>query len=136
MGLHCIVKGCKKFANKKLFFRVPENLTNVWYKIINREDFTPSRNSRICSDHFSPNDIVKSRFLRKGAEPKIKIIAGILYFFLFFAIKTKYTYQYAFIHTYLHFCLIIMSYFIGFWFYIWVARSLGMYNVQCTIFKL
>ena len=83
MGLHCIVKGCKKIANKKLFFRVPENLTNVWYKIINREDFTPSRNSRICSDHFSPNDIVNSRFLRKGAEPKIKIIAGILYFFYF-----------------------------------------------------
>ena len=43
-----------------------------------------------------------------------------------------------------HFCLIIMSCFIGFWIYwkrnlsyIWVGRSdFGMYNVQCTIFKL
>ena len=72
MGLHCIVKGCKKLANKKHFFKVPENLTNVfWFEVINRENFTPSRNSRICSENFSPNDIVNNRFLRKGAEPKL-----------------------------------------------------------------
>ena len=82
MGVHCIVKDCKKLANKKHFFKVPENLTNVWLQVINRDNFTPARNSRICSDHFSPNDIINNRFLRKGAEPKISIIAGILYFFL------------------------------------------------------
>ena len=73
MTRKCCVSACTKDA--KHLFKLPEILTTSWLKVINRPGWTPSRNSRICSQHFSPNDIVNYRFLRRGAEPRGSIIA-------------------------------------------------------------
>ena len=67
MTRKCCVSACTKDA--KHLFKLPEILTTSWLKVINRPGWTPSRNSRICSQHFSPNNIVNYRFLRRGAEP-------------------------------------------------------------------
>ena len=75
MTRKCCVSACIQDA--KHLFKLPEILTRSWLKVINRPGWTPSRNSTICSQHFSPNDIVNDRFLRRGAEPRGSILANL-----------------------------------------------------------
>lgn len=53
----CSAAGCKSRKDKdckKSFYRIPvdKSQRERWISAINREDWTPTTYSRICSDHF------------------------------------------------------------------------------------
>ncbi|XP_014275423.1 THAP domain-containing protein 1 [Halyomorpha halys] len=56
----CSAFGCTKRTgrDKVRFHRIPVDpkLRALWIKAINRKDWTPTTNCRICSDHFLPSD--------------------------------------------------------------------------------
>ena len=81
MGRQCCVSSCTQDA--KPMFRVPEILSTPWMRIIDRPGWEPRKHTRICSKHFSPNDVINYRFLRQGAEPRETIISGIYIHLLF-----------------------------------------------------
>ncbi|XP_014290271.1 uncharacterized protein [Halyomorpha halys] len=78
--VNCSVFGCTKRTGKDKvsFHRIPLNpeLKALWVKAINRENWTPTTNCRICSDHFLPSDFNRTyhsgiSHLREGAVPSI-----------------------------------------------------------------
>ncbi|XP_014290273.1 THAP domain-containing protein 1 [Halyomorpha halys] len=80
MVTSCSVFGCTKRSGKDKvsFHRIPLNpeLRDLWIKAINRKNWTPSSNSKICSDHFLPSDFNLTYHsgiphLREGAIPSV-----------------------------------------------------------------
>ena len=57
-------------------FKLPEKISNAWLQVINRPDWVPTKKTKICSRHFSANDIVSGRYLRLGAIPKPTVLPG------------------------------------------------------------
>jgi hypothetical protein len=72
---NCIVKSCNSTNNSSdttSFFSIPANYGGEWLKVIGRGDsWTPKKNSKICSKHFSPHMIVNKR-LQPGAIPHVE----------------------------------------------------------------
>ncbi|CAH0731426.1 unnamed protein product, partial [Brenthis ino] len=83
--MKCCVIGCKSYTddrnnvdgNKVSFHSFPSDviLRNQWVHSINREGWTPSKYSKICSLHFDKEDIIKTnkgyKKIREGAYPKV-----------------------------------------------------------------
>nr|XP_014278099.1 THAP domain-containing protein 4-like isoform X2 [Halyomorpha halys] len=76
----CSVLRCtnRTGRNKVTFHRIPVDpeLRTQWIKAINRKNWTPAPNSRICSDHFVPSDFNMTyhsqiAHLREGVIPSI-----------------------------------------------------------------
>ena len=77
--MKCSVKECKP-GNSVKYFSFPEEITNAWIIIVNKPEWTPSKRDKICSQHFSPGDIVSGRFLRKGAVPTKTVFPGYYFY--------------------------------------------------------
>lgn len=75
MPTSCSVIGCKSRANagpKKQFFRFPQKRPKVlqqWLMVLDRLDWTPKPSSKICSDHFAPEDFI---FRPNVSIPRLK----------------------------------------------------------------
>ncbi|XP_040077792.1 peroxynitrite isomerase THAP4 [Ixodes scapularis] len=70
----CCAVGCSsRFKDGKRLFRVPSGKRDVarreeWLRRINRKNFTPSGQTRLCEDHFTPD-----AFERHRADGKRKL---------------------------------------------------------------
>ncbi|XP_014271233.1 uncharacterized protein [Halyomorpha halys] len=82
MGGNCIVYGCKNRKevsnpSKLTFHRFTVNpeLKDKWIKAIRRENWEPSKNTHICSEHFKEEDFDKTSpfrtYLKKNAVPSV-----------------------------------------------------------------
>ena len=74
IGRSCAVSGCatneKTKSSKIILFSIPSEYTQDWRRVINKPDYwLPRPNSKICSLHFTPGDIVGKK-LRPGALPQ------------------------------------------------------------------
>lgn len=72
MSRFCVVEHCSsrsKTDKQLIFFRFPSNFDPGWRTLIQKPiGWVPKPNTRICSLHFRPTDIV-GRKLRPGAIP-------------------------------------------------------------------
>uniref|UniRef100_A0A3B3HDE6 THAP domain-containing protein 1 n=1 Tax=Oryzias latipes TaxID=8090 RepID=A0A3B3HDE6_ORYLA len=77
---HCCVPLCansSKYNSSISFHSFPKDMSvrAEWIVRVRREDFTPSKTSRVCSRHFQKGDFVnnpgKLRKLKKGAIPTL-----------------------------------------------------------------
>ena len=67
----CCVSYCKsKSGENVVLFSVPLDISPEWTSVINREDFKPSKHTKICSLHFTQECIFGKRLLA-GAVPTI-----------------------------------------------------------------
>ncbi|CAI6348378.1 unnamed protein product [Macrosiphum euphorbiae] len=71
MPMTCCVEKCSSRGNRKAnspgklhFFGFPsdEVKKQMWVKAIKRENFVPTRYSKICSKHFTNNDFYQGYF--------------------------------------------------------------------------
>ena len=96
----CVIIGCAngalkgKYSDKNVSMHAfpldDQELCEKWVKAIRRQNFVPSKHSRLCSSHFQPSDLIEhsadtnvsrqrqhkdrklaKRYLRKGAIPSI-----------------------------------------------------------------
>lgn len=77
----CAADACNSNSDrgpKKLLFRFPsvrdEKRRNVWKRAVCRENFVPSENSRLCEDHFAPDQYIGKdgpKLLKPTAVPTI-----------------------------------------------------------------
>ena len=69
---YCAVNSCKTNSKNKdksvQLFKFPSTFTENWRRVVNKGDWTPKTNSRICSLHFARDDIIRNT-LRDGALP-------------------------------------------------------------------
>ena len=71
----CAVTGCsttlKTKAHNVHLFAIPLNISADWRRVLKKPDgWTPKKNSKICSKHFTPGDMTPGgRKLRPGAIP-------------------------------------------------------------------
>jgi len=71
----CCVAGCKNTSCCEMlhFFTFPKTKERTeWIKFAEREDWTPSKYSTICSDHFCSQRKNEKKHLRKGAVPTFR----------------------------------------------------------------
>ena len=70
---YCSVSGCENKTGKSglsfFSFSKDKRLKEEWVKFINRSDWAPKPNSKICSAHFSPHCITANNHLRSGSVP-------------------------------------------------------------------
>ncbi|XP_023342558.1 zinc finger protein 64 [Eurytemora carolleeae] len=68
--LYCAVRSCTSNSSYSglRFFSFPKELDSAWTKVVDREDWVPKKNSKICSLHFRTRDIT-GRHIRQGAIP-------------------------------------------------------------------
>ncbi|GAB1860441.1 THAP-type domain-containing protein [Camponotus japonicus] len=82
MPMTCCVRGCRNRASKKdniQYFSFPfkdERRLMAWINAINRPQWTPTKNSRICSQHFTRNDYLDRpggyvKHLKYNAVPSV-----------------------------------------------------------------
>lgn len=79
-AVHCCVPLCTNSARYNSIvsfhsFPLDASVREQWKAKVRRQDFTPSRNSRVCSRHFKKDDFIskpgKLRRLKKGAVPSL-----------------------------------------------------------------
>ena len=79
MPMYCCIYGCKNDSElhpDKHFHQFPSNkkLKTSWIQRVNRDGFTPSKYTYVCSDHFletdysKPNPDTPLQFRRKGLK--------------------------------------------------------------------
>ncbi len=73
----CSVEGCQNNSNSEnvSFFSFPNTEEDCakWIKFTKKAAWLPTKNSTICSDHFSPEVITGRRhYLQNGAIPTLK----------------------------------------------------------------
>jgi hypothetical protein len=67
---YCCVKNCnsKSCDSGVVLFSFPKEFNDKWLEVVNRDDWKPKPNSKICSKHFSPCSIRRKRLI-PGAMP-------------------------------------------------------------------
>ncbi|KAG5883930.1 hypothetical protein JTB14_003752 [Gonioctena quinquepunctata] len=75
MVIYCIAFGCKNEQDYRQIsfhgfpFKRPDIL-ELWIKAVRRENWAPSRSSKLCGDHFLPTDyMVKPGCSTKRLKP-------------------------------------------------------------------
>jgi hypothetical protein len=71
----CSVEGCNNNESCKniSFFSFPKTEDQAeWIKFTQKKGWTPAKNSKICSEHFSPHLITANHHLHNGAIPTLK----------------------------------------------------------------
>lgn len=73
-----------KFFNLLVFCRIPSNTAQreKWMRTLNRPDWTPSKNSTICSKHFEDKCFIQRkdrRVLMKDSIPTLFVPVSMMY---------------------------------------------------------
>lgn len=81
MVMYCVAFGCtnEQVKNKTPFHRFPfkrPEILNLWIEAVCRENWTPSKTSRLCGEHFLQSDYLDQpgyarKFLKPDAVPSI-----------------------------------------------------------------
>ena len=110
----CCVKDCdskRKNGTEVILFSLPENLSYKWKFVIDRPDWEPKQNSKICSNHSSKSDYsTVAKRLEPGAIPlknetQVIISSGNYYCKVYFAYLhviqnyTEYVYGYVYMFS-------------------------------------
>ncbi|CAH1286851.1 unnamed protein product [Chrysodeixis includens] len=84
--MKCCVLSCKNYSDRRYeamdditfhLFPSEDNLRQQWITKINRQDWSPTKYSKICSCHFNDEDFIVTkkglRKLKKGTLPCLKL---------------------------------------------------------------
>lgn len=69
--VQCSAYGCTKVGVHR--FPKLKRSRDIWTKVLKRKDFKPTDYSRLCSDHFLPEDFAPAESVRTG---KVEIPVG------------------------------------------------------------